>query len=214
MKLFTVLAIWLGMFSTIALAADDSAALANDVWKASGGENWDKVKELHFTFEVEADGKTVANAKHVWDVAAGTDEVTWKDKHVTVNLNEPPTDGDGKAAYARWVNDSYWLLAPLKLRDSGVNVKEEGRKDLNGVSYETLRLTFGTVGLTPTDQYVLYVDPKTKLLGAWDYTPKEGAGMQATWEKYQAFGGLKLATEHHFGGKTIKFTGVEVVTAK
>ena len=219
MKPFAVLALTLFVtFQTIALAAEDAStnppALAMDVWKASGGENWSKVKEIRFTFEVEADGKTVASAKHNWNVRAGTDEVTWKDKHAVVDLKSPPQDGDGKAAYARWVNDSYWLLAPLKLRDPGITSKAEGTKEINGGSCDTLRLSFGQVGLTPTDQYVLYVDPQTKLLRAWDYTPKEGAGMQATWEKYEKFGGLNLSTEHHFNGKTIKFTGVEVVAEK
>jgi hypothetical protein len=46
---------------------------------------------------------------------------------------------------------------------------------------------------------------------AWDYIPASGTGMQATWEKYQNFSGLNLATEHNFNGKTIRFTEVKVV---
>ena len=48
-----------------------------------------------------------------------------------VNLAEPASDEDAKAAYARWVNDSYWLLAPLKLKHRGVNVTD-GRHEGNG----------------------------------------------------------------------------------
>ena len=69
------------------------------------------------------------------------------------------------------MNDSYWLLAPLKVRDRGVKVEAGGPKDLNGATCETLRLKFDKVGLTPTDQYVFYIDPKTKLPLAWDYIP-------------------------------------------
>ena len=36
--------------------------------------------------------------------------------------------------------------------------------------------------------------PQTKLPKAWDYMPQDGKGMQATWDKFQDFGGLKLAT--------------------
>lgn len=197
----------------LAAAATDSDKLVTDVWKASGGENWSKVKRLSFTFEVESDGKIVASAKHDWDVAAGTDHVQWKDKDATVDLKAPPTEGDGNAAYKRWVNDSYWLLAPLKIRDPGVTTEAQGVKEVNGAKCETIHLAFGAVGLTPTDQYVLYVDPETKLLRAWDYIPKEGSGMQATWEKYIESGGLMLATEHHFNGKTIRFRDVEVVAS-
>jgi hypothetical protein len=206
-----------------ARAADDSAAkgqqIATELWKASGGENWAKVKEVHFTFAVEQEGKPLFSAEHVWNVAAGTDEVKWKDKqgkdhHVTANLAAAPSDDEGKAGYARWVNDSYWLLAPLKVRDQGVHAEAGEQKDLNGVTCETVRLKFEKVGLTPTDQYVFYVDPKTKLPLAWDYIPASGEGMQATWEKYQDFGGLNLATEHNFNGKTIKLTGIKVVADK
>jgi len=206
-----------------ARAADESTAkgqqLATDLWKASGGENWAKVREVHFTFAVEQEGKLLFSAQHVWNVAAGTDEVKWKDKEgkdhqVTANLVTPATDGEEKAGYARWVNDSYWLLAPLKVRDRGVKVESDGPKDLKGVTCETLRLKFDSVGLTPSDQYVFYLDPKTKLPVAWEYIPASGTGMQATWEKFQSFGGLNLATEHNFNGKTIKLTDIKVVTEK
>lgn len=211
-------------FTILPLGAAENAAekgrqLATEIWKASGGENWEKVREIQFTFAVEQEGKALFSAQHVWNVAAGMDEVKWQDKQgkdhqVTADLNVPPSDEEGKTAYSRWVNDSYWLLAPLKLLDRGVQVEAEGLKDRKGVACETLRLKFDKVGLTPTDQYVLYVDPKTKLVVAWDYVPASGAGMQATWEKYETFGGLKLATEHNFNGKTIKLTGIKVVTAK
>ena len=206
-----------------ARAADESAdkgqQLATDLWKASGGEDWAKVKEVHFTFVVENEGKPLFSAQHVWNVPAGTDEVKWKDKQgkdhqVTANLAAPASDGEEKTAYARWVNDSYWLLAPLKIRDRGVKVEAGGPKELNGVIYETLRLSFDQVGLTPTDHYVFYLDPLTKLPHAWDYVPKSGEGMQATWEKYQTFGGLNLATEHNFNGKTIRLADIKVVTNK
>ncbi len=206
-----------------ARAADESAdkgqQLATDLWKASGGEDWAKVKEVHFTFVVENEGKPLFSAQHVWNVPAGTDEVKWKDKQgkdhqVTANLATPASDGEEKTAYARWVNDSYWLLAPLKIRDRGVKVEAGGPKELNGVIYETLRLSFDQVGLTPTDHYVFYLDPLTKLPHAWDYVPKSGEGMQATWEKYQTFGGLNLATEHNFNGKTIRLADIKVVTNK
>jgi plastocyanin len=220
MKTHFALIISLCAMAATARAAEESAdkghQLATDLWKASGGENWGKVKEVHFTFVVEQDGKQLANAQHVWNVAAGTDEVKWKDKEgkdhqATANLTAPASEGDEKTAYARWVNDSYWLLAPLKVLDAGVKVEAAGAKDLNGTNCETLRLSFERVGLTPTDQYVFYLDPQTKLPRAWDYIPQSGTGLQATWEKFQNFGGLNLATEHHFNDKTIRFADVKVV---
>ena len=196
----------------LACAADDAQQLAKAVWKASGGENWRKVKELRFTFIVEQEGKELARAEHHWNVAAGTDRVKWKGKDVTVNLTAPAQDEDAKAAYARWVNDSYWLLAPLKVLDPGVKLTAEGTKTVGDAQFETLRLAFEGVGLTPGDQYLLYMDPQTKLVRAWDYIPTPDKVVHGTWDKYETFGGLKLSTEHEFGGRKIRFADISVVT--
>ncbi len=221
MKTFFVGAIaFLGVVGAMA-AADEAATtmppVAMDMWKACGGDNWSKIKEIDFNFVVEGDGKQVFSAAHRWNVVAATDTVKWKDKEgkeheVTANLANPAKDGEEKSAYARWVNDSYWLLAPLKIRDKGVKVEAGGPKDLAGTNVETINLSFESVGLTPTDKYVFYVDPQTKLPKAWDYIPQDGKGMQATWEKFQDFGGLKLATEHNFNGRAIKLTDIKVTT--
>ena len=112
------------------------------------------------------------------------------------------------------MNDSYWLLAPLKIKDPGVIATPGTQKEFNGVMCDTLRLQFTDVGLTPTDQYLFYVDPASKLPKAWDYIPKDAGGVQATWDNYQKFGGLNLATEHHFNDYAIKFTGVKVIMSK
>jgi hypothetical protein len=188
--------------------------LAREVWRASGGENWSNVAEIRFTFIVEQEGKQLASVEHHWNVAAGTDHVKWKGKEVTVDLKSPAQDEDSKAAYGRWVNDSYWLLAPLKVLDPGVKLTYEGTKESEGVQCETLRLSFEQVGLTPSDQYLLYIDPETKLVRAWDYIAKPESITHGTWEKYESFGPLKLATEHNFAGRMIRFAGVEVKTAK
>ncbi len=202
--------------SGFAAAADASAAqLAQAVWQASGGENWANVKAIDFTFAVEKGGQTVLSAEHHWDVAAQTDRVKWKDKDVTVNLAEPASDEDAKAAYARWVNDSYWLLAPLKLKQGGVNVTDEGTKEIDGGQRQVLRLSFGKVGLTPNDQYNWYIDPQTKLMTSWDYMPEPGKSMHATWTDYRKSGGLTLATNHFTdSGVRIRILNLKVTALK
>ena len=221
MKSLIASVICLGAILPVTVAAEETTSpmppVAMDLWKASGGDNWANVKEIDFSFVVEQEGKQLFSAQHRWNVAAGTDSVKWKDKEgkdhdVTASLANPAKEGDEKTAYARWVNDSYWLLAPLKIRDKGVKVEAGGPKDLAGTTMETVNLSFDGVGLTPTDRYVLYIDPQTKLPKAWDYIPKDGQGMQATWEKFQDFGGLMLATEHNFNGKTIRLADIKVTT--
>jgi hypothetical protein len=199
--------------------ADENAGNADQlgaaVWKASGGENWPNVRAIDFTFAVEKGGQTVLSAEHHWDMAAQTDHVKWKDKDVTVNLLSPAADENAKAAYGRWVNDSYWLLAPVKLKDHGVHLTSAGNKQIDGAEREVLHLSFGTIGLTPNDQYNLYIDPATKLVTSWDYMPKSGESMHSTWADYEESGGLKLATDHKMdGGVRIRILHLKVTAAK
>ena len=218
-KIFVLVTLAATALLPASLSAGDNPTkaeqLAQEVWKASGGEQWPNVKAIDFTFAVEKNGKTVMQAEHHWDVAAQTDRVKWKDKDATVNLADPAQDENSKAAYARWVNDSYWLLSPLKLRDRGLKVASEGMKEMDGAKCEVLRLSFDRVGLTPNDQYRLYVDPSTKRVVSWDYMPKPGESMHGTWEDYQPAGGLMLATDHKMdGGVQIRILNLKVTNAK
>ncbi|MEA2711399.1 MAG: hypothetical protein QOF78_4000 [Phycisphaerales bacterium] len=195
-------------------AGDDAAMkLAKDVVKAGGGDNWGKVKRIQFTFNVlDKDGKPLMAAKHDWDLRAGTDTVAWNDKNVTIKFADANDAGDAKAAYQRWVNDSYWLLMPLKLLDGGVKLAHGGAQDVDGQKYEVLNMSFESVGLTPGDRYNLYIDPQEKLVRRWDYMPSAEKKTSGTWDGYEQFGPLKLATKHQFGDKQINFTDVKVET--
>ena len=198
-------------------AASDPAAvaLAEAVVRASGGERWPAVKTLRFTFQVEdlaQPGPPLVSARHEWDVAANRDTVTWAGKTVQVDLGAPNAEGDAKAAFARWTNDAYWLLAPLKLRDPGVHLAAGGRQTVDGREYDGLLVSFDHgLGLTSDDRYTYYLDPQTHLPARWDYQPAPDKKLSADWVGYQQVGGLTLATEHpSFAGKRIRFLDVEV----
>ena len=191
-----------------------AVALAESVVRASGGEKWPGVKTVRFTFQVEDPAKPepLLTAKHVWDVAANKDTVTWGGKTVTVDLAAPNTEGDAKAAFARWTNDSYWLLAPLKLRDRGVHLSTSGRQTVDGKEMDVLKVAFDNgLGLTSNDHYTYYIDPQSHLPARWDYQPAPEKKLTADWVAYQQTGGLTLSTDHpNFGGKRIRFLDVEV----
>lgn len=190
--------------------ADDAKAqvLASAVIEASGGENWSGVKVVEFTFNVDADGKQVMSAKHHWDVGSGMDTITWNGKTATVNVNVEPSKVEDKEAYQRWVNDSYWLLMPLKLKDRGVNLKYLGERQVEGTKFQMIELSFGDIGMTPNDHYNLYVAANT--IRRWDYMPSPDKTISGTWEEYRNFNGVTLSTEHRFGDKRIYFTDVVV----
>ncbi len=184
--------------------------LAQAVFRANGGEQWRQVNRIRFTFHVAQGDKALLQAAHDWDVAAGTATVAWDNKQVTVNLRRPGADADARAAHARWVNDTYWLLAPLKLLDAGVQLHYVGTRVVEGKQYEVVRTTYEQVGLTPGDRYHFYIDPTTYRVAYWDYQPDTPRAVSGTWEKYEKFGPLLLSTEHKFGDKRIWFTDVAV----
>jgi len=187
--------------------------LARGVVLASGGPAWPRVTSVSFTFAVRDGGDLKVSRTHLWDVKANTDTISSGDKTTTIDLAKKDMADPGQAdAFKAWTNDSYWLLAPLKLFDGGVMRKYGGRQEVNGKTYEVLQLAFQGVGMTPGDQYNMYVDPLTSLVAYWDYMPNEEMKMRATWEQYRHLAYLKLATFHQMGTKTITIENLKVAS--
>jgi len=101
--------------------------------------------------------------------------------------------------YEYWVNDSYWLIMPFKLKDYGVQLKYLGfQKCSKMIDCEVLEVTFNQVGLTPENKYHVFFDLETHLVIEWSYFEKHSdlsPKMTTTWENYQKFGNILLATK-------------------
>lgn len=199
-------------------AAQDlkATAIADQVMAALGGEAaWKATHFLRFDFAVEIDGKIVASRSHFWDKWSGRYRVEGRNKQgsyvVLMNLNTKdgsawldgkPAEGEGKkqlldAGYEAWVNDTYWLLMPYKLRDAGVQLKLEGEAKEGDAVYDRLQLSFEGVGLTPKDRYWVFVNRATHLVDRWEYILEGEKGPAARWEwrGWKRFGGIQLAPE-------------------
>lgn len=205
-----------------AVQPDDGSgkALASKIMSASGVDVWPSVKRLRFTFNVADGEKTVLSARHDWNLREGTDLVTVGDKTMTayfpeklatLRLDEEASKAH-EQAWKRWTNDAYWLLMPLKLLDVGTKLSPVVTTRDNPASIGRMTLSFDGVGLTPGDQYDLTVDLRTNQIVHWFYRPGPDRRIGFTWEKYQMFNGLTLATEHvaDEGGRRIFFTDIEV----
>jgi hypothetical protein len=72
-------------------------------------------------------------------------------------------------AYEAWINDTYWLLMPYKMKDPGVHLRFAGEETRNGEEYDLVELTFEEVGLTPRDRYWAHVNRRTHLMDRWSY---------------------------------------------
>jgi hypothetical protein len=100
-------------------------------------------------------------------------------------------------AYAIWVNDTYWLLMPYKMRDPGVTLAMAGRETKGGDSWDKVLLTFDGVGLTPKDKYWVYVNAKTGLVDRWEFVLKgeKTPPVPFEWKGWKTHGRIQLADD-------------------
>jgi hypothetical protein len=227
--------------------SDSAAMLADLVMEWQGGADaWEATRYLRFDWIVERGGETVANRSHAWDRYRGDYRLSYRqgDGSRVYALFELPSLASGDAeprgdvwvdgealsgsardsalrrAYEAFVNDSYWLLMPLKWRDPGVHMEYAGRRELpDGEGYPAVHLTFDdTLGVT-TDQYWGFVDPGTGKMAAWQFhlEGREQKGPVIWWRDWQAFGPqeLKLALDRRWedGSMRIHFEEVAADTA-
>lgn len=99
--------------------------------------------------------------------------------------------------YQIWVNDSYWLIMPFKLKDPGVNLQYMGmRSDSTNKNCYVLKLTFNNVGVTPENKYMVFVDPKTYMVTQWQYFAKaseDTPDISTPWKNYQWYNHIQLS---------------------
>lgn len=162
------------------LAGSDPKAvrIADEVMKALGGRSaWDQTRYLTWNF--------FGRRTHVWDKYSGDLRFENEGAVVLMNLNtkkgrvwksgqevKDPAELE-KALYdaeSAWINDSYWVFMPYKLKDSGVTLKYLGKgKTEAGDSADVLELTFEAVGRTPQNKYHVFVDDHSRLVTQWNY---------------------------------------------
>jgi hypothetical protein len=182
-------------------------AIADDVMKAMGGRKaWDKTRYITWNF--------FGARKHIWDKKTGDVRIEGlRDKSVAIiNVNketgmifrngEQVTNVDSlskyiKQAKGQWINDSYWLAMPFKLKDSGVTLKYVGdAKTLKEEDAHLLSLTFKGVGNTPQNKYHVWVTKSDNLVKQWAFfqnTDLENPGFTLPWDNYQKMGKILLS---------------------
>ena len=155
--------------------------IADEVMKALGGRKaWDETRYLTWNF--------FGRRTHVWDKYAGDLRFENEGSVTLMNLNtkkgrvwrsgQEVTNPEelAKALYdaeSAWINDSYWVFMPYKLKDSGVTLKYLGKgKTEAGASADVLELTFENVGRTPENKYRVFVDDQSRLVTQWNYYAK------------------------------------------
>jgi len=190
-------------------AGSDAKAieLADVVMKAQGGRKaWDNTHYIAWTF--------FGNRRLIWDKWSGNVRIDnlRNDQTVILNINtdqgrvfrngKEETQPDSvdkyvKQAKGAWINDSYWLVMPFKLKDSGVTLKYVGEEPTqDGKPAEVLQLTFKGVGVTPDNKYKVWVDKGSGLVTQWAHFTKytdDAPRFTLPWTDYRKHGEILLS---------------------
>jgi hypothetical protein len=210
----------------LATAAD---SLAWRIVQASGGlDAWQALPRLRFDFASVRDTAETFRARHLWERTTGRYRIEYpvgEDSTLVALFDAAQFDPDApsgtaylngalldsiaarerlREAYEQFVNDTYWLLAPLKLFDPGV--RRTLAPDSARAGVDVLHLSFENVGLTPGDRYWLSAD-RTGRLVHWSYVLESGRPGSYVWGDVVSLptprGPLRLATRKHAGPRAI-----------
>jgi hypothetical protein len=181
--------------------------LADQVMNAMGGRaKWDATNVIYWNFF----GKRTL----LWDKQNNWVRVDTPETKSVVVLNMNDNTGRAwqeeneildsvivmeklKQAKNAWINDSYWLVMPFKLKDSGVTLSYL-REDTTqmGEKCDVLGLRFSSVGNTPQNGYEVWVSIDSRLIKQWAYfnnSEDENASFILPWDEYQSYDGLLLS---------------------
>jgi len=167
-------------------------ALADEVMEAMGGRmaydttrfvGWNFFGSRTLLWDKFENQVRIKGHKDTFDLILNMNDMTGECIHKGTKLVEADTLNTmlnrGKEI---WINDSYWLVMPFKLKDSGVALKYERADTLpGGKDAEVLSLTFENVGVTPENKYEVWVDSIPRFV-----TP---------WVNYQKYGDLLLSDD-------------------
>ncbi len=197
------------------LAGSDPRAveLADRVMERLGGRAaWDATRHLRWRF--------FGRRLHVWDKHTGDIRVEGTDREsgepylVLMSLHSKEgrawragrevTDPEELAKLlelgeSAWINDSYWMFMPYKLKDTGVTLGWIGEGTMeDGRAAEVVELTFREVGRTPENKYRVYVARDSGLVEQWDfYERAEDAEprFRVPWLDWRPYGGILLSAD-------------------
>jgi plasmid maintenance system killer protein len=194
--------------------------LADKTMQAMGGRKaWDNSRYLKWNF--------FGRRNHTWDKTTGDVRIEVPENELTILMNINSKEGKVmkgekevtdsldhylQRGYEMWVNDSYWLVMPYKLKDTGVTLKYL-REDttMTGDRADVISLSFEDVGVTPENVYEVWVDTDSKLVTQWAYYTDSTSlepRFVTPWADYKKYADIMLSGNR---GKN-SLSNIEVLT--
>lgn len=172
---------------------------------AHGFQNWHKVSQLDFTFNVDRDSM---HFERSWSWKTKQNIIKSMTTQDTLVYQRNAMDSIATKANAGFINDRYWLLSPFNLIWDQQNFDYEHQKEaiapISKKACQKLTIVYGKEGgYTPGDAYDFYFGDDF-LIQEWVFRKanQEEASMTTTWENYQEENGIKFAVDHKKDGES------------
>lgn len=160
--------------------------LADKVLQTLNKPAYDSLEFIEFEFR---------NKNHYqWDKKKNTVMVKWDDQEVYLDLNRSVHSFSllELRAYEFFINDSFWLVAPFKIRDKGTELRYVDLGDKKG-----LLVTYTSGGLTPGDSYLWTID-ENGVPESWQLWTSNVAigGLSFSWDGWWKYGEVWFSNVH------------------
>ena len=164
----------------------DAERLADEMLMAVNKPGFDSLTYIEFTFR-----KT---NHYKWDRRNNSVVVKWAEEEVYLDLNRSMDTYNllEVKAYQKFINDSFWLIAPFKIRDEGVIRSTVAVENGRG-----LLVTYSSGGLTPGDSYLWIIggDGRPTAWKLWTSNIPIG-GMELSWSGWIKLNEVWFSTVH------------------
>lgn len=156
-------------------------------YRFDGELSWAKYTERSFQLAPELEGQLIQG---------------WDGKAAWVTLDGKPINDEKLKGAARFLRKTnfYWFAMMPKLRDPGIDHSYQTVRTVDGVDYELVKATFDDGVGDAQDTYLLYINPKTKLVDRFLFTVA-GMGVKDPLMmvvEYKDVDGVKLPVERKY----------------
>ncbi|MEP1035036.1 hypothetical protein [Ekhidna sp.] len=181
-------------------AGQEAEQLADEMLDVLNKPAFDTLTMIKFTYP--------GGHSYEWNKAENKVRVQWERNDVLLDLNKSIEDFNvvEYQGYEFFLNDSFWMIAPFKVRDDGVVRSSVEVDDGRG-----LLVTYTTGGVTPGDSYLWILDDKgfPKAWKLWTSNVPLG-GLKIGWGGWVEKQGVWFSTFHPSMVVDLEITGLEV----
>jgi len=165
---------------------NDAEVLADKMLSALNKPAYDSLEFIGFTFK--------GIHSYAWDKKSNNVTVKWNEQEVFLDLNQNPEGFNllEYKAYQYFINDTFWLVAPFKVKDKGGI-----RSTVDTDEGKGLLVTYTQGGVTPGDTYLWILDERG-FPTAWklwvDIVPV--GGLEFSWENWREVEDVFFSLKH------------------